>query len=123
MSAPAVRISALIKLALASDKDGEALGALHALRRALAALGFDHHAFAALVERALAPPVASRPHDPGDDWRALAEWCLRHDWMLDPRETDFIDTIVGYRHPPSAKQMRWLHDICGRLREEMGDRS
>jgi hypothetical protein len=49
MTSLAVRIGQLLRLLLGTDSDGEALGALHALRRALRAAGLDHHQLAAAV--------------------------------------------------------------------------
>ena len=117
MTAPAVRIAALVRLLLGTDKDGEALAAAAALRRSLQSVGLDHHAFAAVVERGVAePPQPARPVD-ADDWFALVRWAEKRGHLLNARDRDFIISMYWRVGDPSEKQRAWLNDIVRRLRQ------
>ena len=118
MSASAIRIAALVRLVLGSDKDGEILGAVEALKRTLAAAGLDHHRLAEVIEAGLPKPAAP---EIGDDWRALARFCQQHIGKLTPKEAAFVATLARYKRPPSEKQVGWLISIAGRLRDDAED--
>src|SRR5262245_31726278 len=113
MTALAPKIAALIRLLLGTDKEGEIVGAAHALRRVLATADLDHHRLADVVEHGLTTPNAQhkqtharehererKPTPDPDDWRALVEWCASYADMLDMRDADFIESIAGRSTTP-----------------------
>jgi len=114
MTALAIRIGQLLRLLLGTDKAGEIVATVAALKRTLTAAGVDHHKLAETVERGLALPSVP---DLDADWRALAKWCSAHDDLLSDKESAFIDNLCTYRKRPSEAQVQWLRDIAARLRE------
>jgi hypothetical protein len=110
----ATRIGALLRLSLSTDKPGEAVAALAALRRALEAAQLDLHDLAAAVETGLKdlppapPPPRPRqepPQDPSRDWRAEVRFCDRHRDQLEGHECGLIDTLMRWRGTPTPKQL------------------
>jgi hypothetical protein len=119
MTAAAARVSQLIKLALSTDRDGEAAAALSALKRTLDAGGIDLHQFAdgaaASLVPSAEPPRRSRERAPPVDWRAQATLCDRHRNALSTTECGLIDTLLRWRGTPTAKQLDWLLIIHQRI--------
>ena len=122
--APAVgRIAQLLRLALGTDKSGEIVAAVAALKRTLEAGGLDHHALAAVVESGLSaspappPPAPDFDEDGVPDWRSTAHYCRHHRDRLSPREAIFVDSILRSHRDLSEKQAAWLWSIERRLRE------
>lgn len=105
----APRLRKLI-LMLSSDHDAEVVGAARAIGRVLADSGTDWHALADVI----APPIAPGP----GEWRRHLRFAADHIRRLSTREADFIATLAQYRTEPSAKQLRWLANICARLARE-----
>ena len=100
-------IAKLIRL-LGSDKDGEARGAVYAIRRLLRANKHDLHDLAAIIERARppAPPTDNLP-----PWRLMVAACDAHAHKLPPRDRAFIRSLQRWHGDLSAKQKSWLADI------------
>jgi hypothetical protein len=71
------RLGQLLKLAISTDQDGEALNALAAVRRTLAAVDLDLHD----VEIGLSKPPTTVDES---DWRRLARSCNDRDDLLGP---------------------------------------
>ncbi len=116
MGAPLpMRVGQLVRL-LSSDKAGEVVAAAAALNRTLAGVGLDIHDLAAVVEAGLGVPLV--PDDSGEDWRSIARFCRRRPDRLAEKEAGFVETILQYRAPPTERQLKWLHDIYGRLKAE-----
>jgi hypothetical protein len=115
----AERIARCVLLALSTNRDGEALAALAAARRALDGASITIHDFADAVEHGLAPePTRCSPPPPPDDlgdWRTTARHCDRHRHLLSERDAGFLATILRYRHQPSPSQLKWLDDIRNKL--------
>src|SRR5262245_43004686 len=101
------RIGQLLRLALSSDQDGEAIAAIAALKRSLAAAGLDLHDLAGAAERGLQPqqqqpPQQQRqttwgppPPDPGN-WQSLAWFAHYHADHLTRTEREFVaDMLLG----------------------------
>lgn len=104
------RISPLIKL-LASSHDGEAIGALRALERALDAIGRDFHWLGDIADEALAKPAPSRFSAPGvrPTWQIRAAQVLRERaGRLTGAEHKFLVDMTTCRGQPSGRQLRWL---------------
>jgi hypothetical protein len=101
-------------LMLSSDKDGEVINAAHAIGRALQADGEDWHG---LARRLSAPAKAQTAEQPRQnaDWRAMREYCLKHDSRLRKNEHEFLDNIASWRGDLTEKQGAWLVAIYHRL--------
>jgi hypothetical protein len=113
----ASQIGKLLRLLLGTDKDGEAVAALTALKRALTASGLDHHALAAVIERGLSALSISPPvQRTTDDWRSTASFCRAHRDDLTEREAIFIDNLLASYRTLTPKQEKWLYDIEAKLR-------
>jgi hypothetical protein len=110
------RLAQLLRLALSTDKSGEAIAALEALRRTLRSSGRNIHYFAdAVAWLHEAPPQVAR-FDAGE-WREMVNACRRYGGDdLSPREREFLSTLARYRASPSKKQLDWLVDIFERIR-------
>jgi DNA-binding transcriptional LysR family regulator len=111
------RLGKLVRVALISDEDGEILGAVAALKRALAATGVDAHWLAAAFERGAAPPAHGDDHDDDGDDRSATWFCWHRRHRLSPKEKAFIENIVTWSGPLSARQRRRLGDIVDKLEE------
>jgi hypothetical protein len=126
---PVDKIAKCVRL-LGSDQPGEVIAAVFALRRSLEGAGVDLHW---LAERIEAQPSTAKlmPYRPNRVWswqnNLLA--CERHLRSLDPREADFVSTLLKYRilsisdrkyrgYEPSPKQISWLSAIAARLRRQ-----
>jgi hypothetical protein len=126
------RIQKLIKL-LSSDNDGEALAAVHALKRVLAQEGTDIHELAKRVE-GLSEAEMKRLYDAGFQqgknaaattvgftnveappsfYEMACEIKRKGDGRLSQKESGFVDDMVRWcaRREPSEKQAKWLHAI------------
>jgi hypothetical protein len=131
------KIQKLLRL-LSSNNDGEALAAVHALRRVLAEEGTDIHELAERVEgRKLSQAEMQRIYDAAFQegknaaaatagfttvegpsfYQMASEIKHKGDGRLTPRERDFIDDMVRWcsRREPSEKQARWLYSIYCRI--------
>jgi hypothetical protein len=104
----------LIRL-LSSDKPGEAIGAVHAIRRTLAGAGLDLHDFAHLIETT--SEIKIMPSSDETDWRRLAPHIMReHGGELSERGVGFLRTISRWRGTPTPRQQKWrLRDIAERF--------
>lgn len=118
-----LRLAKLLRLALVADHDGEAIGAIHALRRALASSGLDPHFVADAFLRGTQPmAIVDRPddsdgeHDDGDDRSSI--WFAYHRrYSLTPRDRQFVEGLTRWHGTLSAKQRKWLADILDKLAE------
>jgi hypothetical protein len=97
----AEKAAKLIRL-LGSDRDGEVLGAVHALRRTLDSAGHDLHSLAAIV----APPVPAET-----DWVRMAQFCRMRQYAMRPKDRDFISSMLKWRRIPTVAQQSWLIDL------------
>jgi hypothetical protein len=108
---PRDRIGKLIRL-LASDKDGEAMGAVRALDRVLTGFGGFHH-LADLIDLIEAPPAPEPIKHP---WQILAAELLKHPGvLLGSRDHSFLRNMARARTAPTPAQQKWLGDIEARL--------
>jgi hypothetical protein len=107
------RIAKLVRLIFSTDKSGEALAAIAAVKRILASEKLDAHW---LADRLYQSEEHQR-HDDGDD-RSLAWWCYHHRDRLSPRDRQFIEALTKWRSPLSPKQQKWLRDILAKLESE-----
>ena len=97
---------------LGSDRDGEALGAVYAIRRLLSANKRDLHDLAAIVERApsLVPPPGELP-----PWRVMLAACDARSHKLPPKNRAFVRSPARWRGELTEKQMSWLADLFERV--------
>lgn len=102
----------LIRL-LGSDREGEVLASVHALRRVLAGAGLSLHDLANAIE----VPVRSYDQRHDEDWRAIARACVGHLDLLLERERVFVRSMILWRGIPSDRQINWLVSIFTRIRE------
>jgi hypothetical protein len=132
------RLAKLIRM-LGSDRDGEVVATVVALKRALAANGLDLHDLADRLTRQnkSEPDVAAllqarregfrqgyraaqEDFDTSDTltWREVAEFCAARSDLLQPYEAKFVRQMEAWTargRTPSEKQGRWLDLIYSRL--------
>src|SRR5438132_583253 len=108
------KIALLIPL-LGSDKDGEVLGTVNALRRVLDGADLDLHDLAAVIESPPLPQWTTRQTRP--PWQVLAADCLRQSgaYRLRPGERDFLISMSRWPGEPSERQWTWLEAIAAAL--------
>jgi hypothetical protein len=112
----APKIARLLRL-LASDKDGEVVATVAALRRVLDSAHLDLHDLAVIVEfcaRREAPPIAPTIAD-DLDVREMIRRCYERTDLLTKRELAFICSMARWRGQPTERQMVWLsalHQRC-----------
>lgn len=89
---------------LASDREGEVVGAARAILRVLKTAGADNE-------------DGFRSVDGIPWWHAMAVFCQDHSARLRGNETNFIDDIVGWStwREPTPKQAKWLQSVYARL--------
>jgi hypothetical protein len=113
----ATRVGQLLRLAISTDKDGEALNALAAVRRTLAAVDLDLHAVEIGLQQA--PPTAVDPAEPEQqkrDWRSEVKFCHRHRDQLAEHECGLVNTLMRWKGTPTPKQLDWLARIVQRIK-------
>jgi hypothetical protein len=134
------KLAKLMRL-LASDKDGEVLAAVQALKRTLNGSGADIHDLAARVtgggkltnsemqkiydaayeagKNDAAVSTGFNSVDSTQSWHEMALYCAANinSPRLFPSERDFINDMVRWteRKEPTTKQGDWLHKIYMRL--------
>jgi len=123
MTAPALlgvapTLAKLLRL-LSSNRDGEVVASVHAIRRVLASVGLSLHDLADAIEL---PDRESHlhhddDHHDDDDWRVMVRVCAQCPHLLSERERDFVWTMTRWRGKPSRKQAEWLEAIYDRIRE------
>jgi DNA-binding transcriptional LysR family regulator len=113
------KLGKLLRLIFSSDRPGEFVAAVHATKRLLATNGLDGHWVA---DRITAVPHAADRADRRDDDvdgehedRSAIWFCWHRKHRLSPKECAFIENIVTWSRPLSAKQRKWLGDIIDKL--------
>jgi hypothetical protein len=138
------KLGKLIRL-LASDRDGEVLAAVHAIKRALGAEKLDLHTLAEKIEtpangkkytEADAIEIYQRGVQDGREaaerqgpvtfstvgepsWHDIACQCAAQSARLQPREKEFVEDMVRWTvhgGEPTEKQAKWLRAIYARMR-------
>jgi hypothetical protein len=113
-------LATLIRM-LSSDRDGEVVASVHAIRRVLANAGLSLHDLADAIELpdrvTCDNTVTSKHDDNADDWRVMAKACTCHSHLLSQREISFVTTMMRWRGKPSRKQAEWLEAIYARIME------
>ena len=102
-------IAKLLRL-LASDKDGEIVASVHALRRVLGSANLDLHDLASVVEFSAhreAPQIASATAD-DDDAREMIRRCCECSDLLSTKELAFVCSMARWRGQPTERQLAWL---------------
>ena len=108
-------IAKLLRL-LTSDKPGEIVASVHALRRVLGSANLDLHDLANVVEfaaRREAPQVASATAD-DDDAREMIRCCRECSELLSAKELAFVRSMAKWRGEPTKRQMAWLSSLYER---------
>ncbi len=109
---------------LASDQDGEVVGAVRAIQRVLKTEGRDLHdlAKAASAEQTVVYQTVYRDREPArpaaSEWLKKARECEAVADRLAPREAEFVrDMAVRLQHlrEPTEKQAAWLDAIYHRI--------
>ena len=98
---------------LGSDKDGEVLAAVAALKRTLNASGGDLHDLVALLEGKVRV-VYSKSSTPLL-WRDKVAACLKEWNFLNEWEKDFIQKLSMQRYIPTEKQAAVLNKLYNSL--------
>jgi hypothetical protein len=112
---------------LGSDKPGEIIASVHALRRVLGSVNLDLHDLATMVEGAARREIPrvemtadnpfSRMHKAStrrDVARAMLRRCGECSDLLSAKEIAFIRTLTTWRGEPSARQLAWLSSLYER---------
>jgi len=122
MTAVTTKIAKMVRL-LGSDRPGEVMGAVQALRRTLAGADLDLHDLAIVVERGLPAAIAASSMEPErPEWVELADYCMGMALRMSietvtPRDLDFLDNIRRRVTEPTPKQRVWLEGIHERVRQ------
>jgi hypothetical protein len=119
-------LAKLIRL-LSSDREGEVVASVHAIRRVLASVGLSLHDLADAIElptrgvgntnSGTNSEFRASQHDDDPDWRVMAKACAQCPHLLSERERSFVRTMTRWRGKPSRKQAEWLEAIYDRIRE------
>jgi hypothetical protein len=136
------RLASLVRL-LASDKDGEIIAAVHALKRTLQSAGTDISGFAHGIESlgkstevskdqmkkiwdAAVEHTENRLHGAEDfastdgkpAWQSVALFCQRNKQRLNPSTHEFVDKMASqtvFGREPTEKQHKYLFTLFLRL--------
>jgi hypothetical protein len=139
---PEQRLGTLIRM-LASEQDGEVVGAAHAIVRTLKSTGADIHTLAERVENVnggkLTDTEMRRLYDAGFQagmhavesrsagdfhnvdgtpaWNEIALFCQQNDNRLRENERQFVNDMAARSvwREPTEKQAKWLKSIFYRL--------
>jgi hypothetical protein len=101
---------------LASDRDGEVLATVAAMRRTLATVDADFNDLAGLLTAATT--TAARDADELERWRQAIKFLLDHVDELSDREREFVVDIaprLALGRPLTAKQADWLAALYARI--------
>jgi hypothetical protein len=123
------KLAKLLRL-LASNHDGEVLGAVGALKRALAAGGSDINEMAAAIAAGLTPGAPAKPQQqptrwvpPAPDttyWESMAWWAHFYRQHLSTTDRDYVHgTLLGENFDcgrADAHMMRRLRDIVAKVK-------
>ena len=117
-AATAERFGKLLRL-LSSDKDGEILAAVSAIKRTLENEKLDIHALADAITAGVgSQPIRRENREPS--WHDVAEACAVHAERLRPNEQNFVRDMVRrtvHGGEPTEKQAAWLRSIYARCRK------
>ncbi len=111
-------LAKLVRL-LASDSDGEALGAVRALGRALRANGLDFHDLAREIETPAAPSSDVHNHfddDSAETWETMVDACVDQPDRFTSKEQQFLESMQTWYGEPTQKQLDWLAALFKRVR-------
>ena len=108
------RIGRIIAL-LSSDKDGEVLAAVAALRRLLKSNGADLHDLVALLEGKVRVVQVSAKASPPLTWRDKIALCQREADFLTEWERGFLTSMSMWKRQPTVKQAAILQRIYDSL--------
>jgi hypothetical protein len=109
----AAKLGKLIRL-LSSDKDGEVLAAVGAIKRTLQSEGINIHSLAAVIESG-AQQIHVEP-----SWYEIACECENNFEKLREREREFVQDMVRrtvHGGEPTEKQAAWHRAIYVRVRK------
>jgi hypothetical protein len=108
------RLVKLIRLIFGSNRDGEVVAAVAAVKRILAASDLDAHWIADRLAAPTTLPTVDDNREDRDD-RSDAWFVFHRRHQLSPKERAFIENIIQWSSPLSPKQRQWLSDIVERL--------
>ena len=86
-SSTATRLAQLLLL-LSSDQPGEIINAARAIGQTLQNAGADWHDLTAKL--LTQPQIKALPDANDDDWWVMRERCIEHQYLLRPRELQFV---------------------------------
>jgi hypothetical protein len=118
------KVGKLLRL-LGSDKPGEVLAAVTALKRTLESASLDVHDLAAIVEAGLRPaqqrPSWGPPEPAADNWQSMAWFCRHHRHHLPEHHREFIEDLLLGRAQHQGRVTQWhlqeLQRIVASLQE------
>lgn len=105
------KVGKLLRL-LASDKNGEVLATVGALKRTLGGANLSLHDLADMIEK-----HGDGRADGAATWTDVVEFCRGHPAQLRGREHDFIQQMAAHVlwRAPTRKQGKWILSIYLRL--------
>jgi hypothetical protein len=116
LGSTAPRLRQLILL-LSSNQPGEVVAAAGAITRTLRSVGADWHL---LVDNLLPDEQLRHPRVDDDGWHRIREFCLSRDYLLRPRERDFLIDLDRWDGDLTDKQSKWLSAIYARVASASG---
>jgi hypothetical protein len=119
------KVGKLVRL-LASDKDGEVLATVAAIKRMLDVADLDLHDLADAVRAGFRKPQKQRqpakwtpPAPDTDFWQSMAWWAHYHGHRLPTSDRDYVHDVLLGRHfdcgRADAAMMRRLREIIAKI--------
>lgn len=54
------------------------------------------------------------------DWQRMAQFCHNRQWLLRPKDREFVRTMANWRGEPTERQREWLLDLYAQLHRGAG---
>jgi hypothetical protein len=100
---------------LGSDHPGERDAAAQAANKLVRERGLT---WGDVIGPSLIPeqPVRIRAWRAGDsDWQKMAGFCHNRQWLLRPKDREFVRSMANWRGEPTERQREWLLDLYAQL--------
>jgi hypothetical protein len=54
------------------------------------------------------------------DWQRMAAFCHNRQWLLRPKDREFVRSMANWRSEPTERQREWLLDLYAQLHRGAG---